>query len=373
MKYLSFLSILLLFASCGQEEVVTETKIRPVRYGEVVTDNGTSSQSYTGVATAAGETPLSFRVGGTIRDLRVKLGDRVKRGQVIALIDPTDLQVQSSQSSAQYESYQAQLKSAETQLVAARSAYDRTLRLYESNSVSLSDFEQARSQFQSAEAQVDAAKSQLSASGSQVRAANNQVSYTRLTAPFSGVITMRDVETNQAVSPGQAVVMLSTENDPEVRVNLPEDQIGAIKKGMQVAIDFSALTGRTFVGTVTEIAYAAGSAPSYPVTIRVEKADASVRPGMAANVRFTFGKTDAETKEMLVTPIASVSSDAEGEFVYLLTPGAGENYIANKKRITVGELQGSGFAVMAGLKAGDKVATAGIKVLLDGMEVRLME
>jgi RND family efflux transporter MFP subunit len=373
MKYLSLLYILLLFASCGKEEVVTETQVRPVRYGEVVTDNGTSSQSYTGVATAAGETPLSFRVGGTIRDLRVKLGDRVKRGQVIAVIDPTDLQVQSSQSSAQYESYQAQVKSAETQLVAARSAYDRTLRLYESNSVSLSDFEQARSQFQSAQAQVEAAKSQLSASGAQVRAANNQVGYTRLTAPFSGVITMRDVETNQSVGPGQPVVVLSTEADPEVRVNLPENQIGAIERGKKVAIEFSSLAGRTYTGTVTEVAYAAGSAPSYPVTVRIEKADAAVRPGMAANVRFTFGGDGGKTEEMLITPIASVSSDAEGKFVYLLTPGDGENYVATKKRVTVGDLQGAGFVVTEGLKAGDKVATAGIKVLLDGMEVRLME
>jgi multidrug efflux pump subunit AcrA (membrane-fusion protein) len=94
---------------------------------------------------------------------------------------------------------------------------------------------------------------------------------------------------------------------------------------------------------------------------------------MAANVRFTFGESSGKTKDMLITQVASVSSDAEGRFVYLLTPGNGGNYVANKKRVTIGDLHSSGFEVTDGLKAGDKVATAGIKVLFDGMEVRLME
>ncbi len=373
MKYLSLFPILLLFTACGgNEEVTTETQIRPVRYGEVVTDNGSTSQTYTGVVTAAGETPLSFRVGGTVRELRVKLGDRVKRGQLIASIDPSDLQVQSSQSTAQYESYEAQLKSAEASLIAARSAYDRTLKLYESNSVSLSDFEQARSQYESAQAQVEASKSQLDATGAQVRSANNQVSYTRLKAPFSGVITMVDVEKNQAVNPGQPVVVLSTEQDPEVRVNLPENRIGAIRKGKKVEIGFSALPGQAYAGTVTEVAFAAGSAPSYPVMVRIEKAGELVRPGMAANVRFNSEDSD-KGKSMLLTPVASVSQGPEGKFVFLLAPGNGGNFTVNKKPVTIGELHENGFEVTAGLQAGDKVATAGIKSLLDGMEVRLME
>jgi len=296
----------------------------------------------------------------------------VKRGQLIASIDPSDLQVQSSQSTAQYESYEAQLKSAEASLIAARSAYDRTLKLYESNSVSLSDFEQARSQYESAQAQVEASKSQLDATGAQVRSANNQVSYTRLKAPFSGVITMVDVEKNQAVNPGQPVVVLSTEQDPEVRVNLPENRIGAIRKGKKVEIGFSALPGQAYAGTVTEVAFAAGSAPSYPVMVRIEKAGELVRPGMAANVRFNSEDSD-KGKSMLLTPVASVSQGPEGKFVFLLAPGNGGNFTVNKKPVTIGELHENGFEVTAGLQAGDKVATAGIKSLLDGMEVRLME
>ncbi|NJC25903.1 efflux RND transporter periplasmic adaptor subunit [Neolewinella antarctica] len=374
MRYLSVIPIFLaLLTACGGgEEAAPELPLRAIRYGEVVTDDGSTSQSYTGVVTAAGETPLSFRVGGTIREMKVKLGDRTRRGQLIATLDPVDLQVQSSQASANYQAAEAQVESGETQLIAARAAYDRTLKLYENNSVSLSEFEQARSQFKSSQAQVQAAKSQLAASGASVQASRNQVSYTRLTAPFAGVITRVEVERNEFAGSGKAIVTLSTEEDPEVEVNLPENRIGAIERDMRVTIAFPSLPGREYAGVVSEVAYAAGDAPSYPVTVRIGEATSSIRPGMAANVRFTFGEGN-DAGPLLLTPIESVAEGPEGRFVYLLTAGAGGTYVANKQAVTIGDLHTAGFAVSAGLAAGDKVATAGIKSLLDGMEVRLME
>ena len=373
MNYLPLILLLLLTACGGQEEEKVETCTRAIRYGEVMTDNGTTTQTYTGVATAAGETPLSFRVSGTIRSLPVKLGERVRKGQLIATIDPADLEVQSSQSSAQYEASQAQLQSTETQLVAARAAYERTTRLYESNSVSLSEFEQARSQFQNAQAQVEAARSQLNASGAQVRAARNQVSYTRLTAPFSGIITTLNAEANEYAGSGKTIVTLSTEEDPEVEVNLPESRIGVVRTDMPVRITFPALNDQEFDGTVSEVAYASGDAPSYPVVIRIAESTPTIRPGMAASIRFTFNDGN-DGGDLLLTPIESVTEGPETKFVYLLTPSdSSANYVAHKRPITIGALHDNGFEVTSGLQPGDKVATAGLKQLLDGMEVRLLE
>lgn len=374
MKYVILLAVSLGVLSCGQDaEVMVETRTRAIRYGEVVVDDGSTTQTYTGVATAAGETPLSFRVGGTIRSLPVRLGERVRKGQLIATLDPADLEVQRSQSVAQYEASEAQLQSAETQLVATRAAYERTTRLYESNSVSLSEFEQARSQFQNARAQVEAARSQLSASGSQVRAARNQVSYTRLLAPFDGVITALNVEANQFAGSGTAIVTLSTENDPEVEVNLPEGRIGLVEPAMSVEVQFPALGDQQFPGVVSEVAYASGDAPSYGVIVQLQEAPATIRPGMAANVVFTFTEGGAPGDSLLLTPIESVAEGPQDRYVFLLTPSdSTDNYIARKQPVTVGDLHPNGFEVKSGLQAGDKVATAGLKQLLDGMEVRLL-
>ncbi len=374
MKYLSLFLLLLLITACGgDEEVKVETRTRAIRYGEVMTDDGNTTQTYTGVATAAGETPLSFRVSGTIRTLSVKLGERVKKGQLIATLDPQDMEVQRSQSSAQYEANQAQLQSTETQLVAARAAYDRTTKLYESNSVSLSEFEQARSQFQNAQAQVEASRSQLNASGAQVRAARNQVGYTRLTAPFDGVITTRSAEANEYAGSGKAIVTLSTEKEPEVEVNLPESRIGVVTPDMDVTITFPSLGNKEFPGRVTEVAYASGDAPSYPVVISILEGTQSIRPGMAASVRFSF-HDGTGSGDLLLTPIESVTEGPSEKYVFLLTPSdSTDNYVAHKRPVTIGQLHQNGFEVTSGLEVGDKVATAGLKQLLDGMEVRLLE
>ena len=103
MRTLLYFGLLLLLTACGgtTDEVAVETPIRAVRADRVTLDDGTSSQVFNGVAEAAGRTPLSFRVAGTLRTLPVNLGQRVRRGQLIATIDPADLQVQQSQATAQ--------------------------------------------------------------------------------------------------------------------------------------------------------------------------------------------------------------------------------------------------------------------------------
>jgi multidrug efflux pump subunit AcrA (membrane-fusion protein) len=94
---------------------------------------------------------------------------------------------------------------------------------------------------------------------------------------------------------------------------------------------------------------------------------------MAANVKFTYGGGGgAKSDSLLLVPIEAVTQGPEGKFVFLLSPGPNGNYLVNKQPVTIGALQEKSFVVDAGLTAGDKVATAGISVLLDGMEVRLL-
>ncbi|WP_157976169.1 efflux RND transporter periplasmic adaptor subunit [Lewinella sp. IMCC34191] len=375
MKYFHLLALLLLLTACGggDEEATVEPPVRAVRAQHVTVDDGTSSQVFNGVAEAAGRTPLSFRVAGTLRSLPVKLGQRVNRGQLIATLDPADLRVQQSQANAQRQASQAQLESAQTQLIAAQAAYERTSRLYENNSVSLSQFEQVRSEFQSAQAQVEAARSQLEASGAQVQAAGNQVAYTRLPAPFAGVITEKHVEENEYAGSGRAIVTLSTEENPEVEVSVPEDFVGRLASGQQVEITFSSIPDRAFTGTISEVAYAAAGSPSYPVTIAVNDETEAIRPGMAATVRFQFGDATGGRDTLIVAPTASVSEGPDGRYVFRLEAGdRADQYVARRVPVTVGDYTHSGFVVRDGLRPGDLVATAGLKQLLDGMPVRLL-
>ncbi|MEO1436480.1 MAG: efflux RND transporter periplasmic adaptor subunit [Bacteroidota bacterium] len=368
---LGFLTLLIW--GCGGKQTVEELPdlVRPVKYGKVLRSGGKNVHTFSGLAQSGQESKLSFRVAGTIRTLNVKLGDRVRRGQVIATIDPTDYTVQAEQASASKKGSDANLKSAETQLIIARTNYQRIEKLYESNSVPLSEFEQAKSNYETAQASFEAAQTQVTSSEKQVESAKNQVAYTRLTAPFTGVITAVNAEENELVGSGSPVAVLSSEAEPEVSVGVPENLISKVRKGQEVDIRFSALIGQSFKGAVQEVSYAAGTSPTYPAIIRIKGASNEIRPGMAAEVTFNFSK--ATEKSFVVSPVQAVGEDAEGNFAFLLEPASGEAYTVKKQAIEIGQLLPGGFEVKSGLKEGDLVATAGLSTLLDSMTVKLID
>jgi RND family efflux transporter MFP subunit len=302
--------------------------------------------------------------------MNVKLGDRVRKGQLIATIDPIDYSIQAEQANASTQGAEANVQAAETQLINARSTYQRIEKLYENNSVPLSDFEQAKSAYESAQASYDASKTQLTSAQKQSQSARNQVSYTRLLAPFSGVITGLNAEVNELVRSGTPVAELSSEDKPEVNIGVPENAISAIKKGQAVQIQFSVLPNQVFAGKVSEVSYAAGSSPTYPAIISIDNPSKAIRPGMAATVIFQE-KATAQTP--LVCPVPALAKDTDGIFVYILEKGSNDHYAARRQGVTVGELLPDGFVIESGLEKGQLVATAGLKSLLDGMQVRLAQ
>ncbi|MEL6277086.1 MAG: efflux RND transporter periplasmic adaptor subunit, partial [Bacteroidota bacterium] len=327
--------------------------------------------TFPGVAQAEKEANLSFRVSGTVRNLNIKLGDRVRKGQLIASLDPIDYSIQADQATASEKGAEANLQSAETTLINARANYQRIEKLYENNSVALSEFEQAKSSYESAQSQYEAAKTQVTSAEKQTQSARNQVNYTRLTAPFSGIITAVNIEANELVGSGSPIAILSSISKPEINVGIPENLISRIKKGQKADISFSVLPNQSFKGTVQEVSFAAGNAPTYPAIIRIDNASAEIRPGMAANVRFDLGDPGAEKK--LVSPVKAIGSGADGNYAFVLETTQEGSYKVNKRSVKVGDLLPDGFIVLDGLQEGDLVATAGIKSLLDGMEVTLLE
>lgn len=372
--------------SCEEKAVETSKKIRPIKYAKIEKSTGVETHTFSGVAKAQNETNLSFKVAGTLSSVKVKLGDRVKRGQLIATIDPADYNIQTNQaisqkdgSMANAESAEANAKAAEAQLVSAQATYERVAKLYENNSVALSEYQQAKAgldaataQYDAAKAQVTAATTQVTAANEQVQAAGNQVSYTRLVAPMNGVITKVQVEANEVVNAGTMIATISSLGRPEVEVGVPEVFINKIQKGQNVNITLPSAPAQSFQGLVSQVAYASGSSPTYPVIVEVDKSVEQIRPGMAANVEFLFPKASVTATSTMTIPVEAVGKDNQGNFVFVLTQKSEGVYTAEKKVITIGKLAPDGFELIDGLREGDLVATAGLKSLMNGVEVKLM-
>jgi len=332
---------------------------RLVRYQQISLTEAGRVRTFSGVASSKDEPELSFKVAGTIAELPVKVGDKVRRGDLIAELDPTDYQLSLEEADAGLRRAQAEARNAEA-------AFARTRDLYENDNASRTDYDTARAGAESARAAVVSSQARL-------ELARRQLAYTRLEAPAAGSLASVDVVVNENVRTGQRVVMLlTTGTGLEVRITMPESLITRIERGQQVVVRFDALPEHSFAGRVSEVGVAAtGAGTTFPVTVALEEEDPGLRAGMAAQVDFRFQSGDAEGR--LLLPPHAVGEDREGRFVFVVEPTGEGRGVARRRAVTIGELTSEGLEVLSGVSDGDRVVTAGVGSLADGETVRFGE
>ena len=345
-----------LAGGCSREVPEAETVLRPVLFQQVESRSAANRATYVGVARAGVEADLSFRVGGTVESVRVDVGEQVSRGQILAVLDPTDYELR-------VEEAEAAVAQAVASSRRAQADYDRTRALYEANNASKSDFDAARAAAESAEAQVEAGAKQL-------EQARQQLGYSRLRSPSDGVIARVGVEVNENVSAGQGLFLLTSGAHPEVRVAVPEVAIGAVERGQPVTATFDALPGQSFAATVSEVAAAALDTPTFEVTVRIDSPGEQIRSGMAADV--TFELQDGEATEAIFLAPVAIGEDHRGNYVYVIEASGDGAGVARRREVEVGEMTQNGIEVR-GVEVGELVATAGVRRLVDGMEVSLVD
>jgi RND family efflux transporter MFP subunit len=348
-----WLLTLAVLPGCGGEPPATEPQVRPVRVERVSRSAAARTRTFSGVARASVESNLSFRVAGTLVALPVEVGDRVRRGDVIARLDPVDYELQVEEAEAAL----AQARAAERN---AEATYDRARSLYENNNASKADLDAARAASESAAAQVDAARKR-------VALYRQRASDTVLRSPRDGAVAAVQVEVNENLRSGQSVVLLSA-GDPLVEVAVPEALISDVHRGDAASATFDALPGRRFAAHLTEVGVAAvGGTPTYPLRAKLDEPPAGLRPGMAAELTFTTGGAG----DRLVVPPVAVLEDAAGRFAFVVEDGADGGQVARRRSVEVGDLRAEGLEVLSGLEDGDLLITAGARRLEDGAAVRL--
>lgn len=351
---LGVLGVLVL--SCGEAEKKEEKTLRPVKYQQVGYLGGEKLRTFSGTARTDKIINLSFRSSGIITQFDMKLGQKVKKGQLLGKLDNV-------QARLAHEQAITQLNSAASQMNTSKLNLNRVRSLYEKGSAALSDFEQAKNSFKNAEEGYKSAQR-----GVQIQ--KEQINYGFIYAPEDGVVASISAEVDENVQPGQAVAVLNSGADMEISLGLPESIINGVAEGMQVAVDFSSLPGKNFKGKVTEVAPAVDvNTATYPVRVTVTDPSEDVKSGMAANVSFDFGNHKM-VDNRLVVPTHAVGEDSNGRFVFLIEEDGGVAKV-KKQQVALGNLSGEGFEVTSGLKAGQKIAVAGLQTLLDGQEVSL--
>jgi RND family efflux transporter MFP subunit len=346
---------MILALGCGKEEPGPEPIVRPVRTVQVFAGDAARVRSFSGLSRAGLESNLSFKVAGTVERLPVKVGDRVRSGQLLAALDDTDYELRVRQTAASLERAQAELRNAE-------SSYERVRALYENNNASRAQLDQALTARESARAEVRSTENSL-------ELARLQLEYAVLKAPVAGAIRSLSIERNENVLAGQTVVVLSAGERPEVEVGVPEMLVNQVREGMGVRVRFDALGGRSVTATVTEVGVAPERGGStFPVIARIDDVDPEVRPGMAAEVEFEL---DSGGRDRMTVPSFAVSEDRTGRFVYVVELGDEGRGTVRRRAVEVGDITSGGLEILSGLDDGDLVVTAGVSKIQDGLEVRV--
>jgi RND family efflux transporter MFP subunit len=357
MKKILYTVAIFAMVSCGNEKIKEEADIKQVVFAIIGNQSDGELKTFNGKSQSGTENSLSFRTNGLITDLKVKNGEKVRKGQVLAKVDTKDI-------SLAYDKAKASVASAKSQMNTLKSSLDRTKKLYQTNGASLSDLEQAKNAFKNAEANYNTALKAQNIQGSQFE-------YAKIIAPTDGIITAVNASENEFAKAGTPIIIVnSIGSDLEISVGVPESFISKISNSMTADIK---LNNKTYQGIVTEVAFSVGNNFTYPVIVKIEKPSEDLRPGMPAEVTFNIETQTEITKTNLIVPVKAVSNDSDGDFVYKLIKNEGETYSAKRVLVKLGTLKDNGFEIIEGLKNGDLVATAGLRSLYDGMIVNLMK
>ncbi len=353
----------LLFGACSDQAKKAESAPEMVRNLALIqVQSRTVPDVLEGVGTtrAAQTSTLASQMMGTLVEVRAREGDRVQRGQVLAVIDDSQPRAALDRANAADAASRQQLAAAETDLALAESTLKRYQTMYDRKSVSPQEFDEVKTRQQAALARRDMARADQEQAKAAIAQAATAMEYTRIRAFFDGVVTEKKADTGSLASPGMPIFTLEDVRRYRLEAAINETDLAAIKIGQTVPVVVDALGSEPLAGKVAQIVPAADVA-SRSFLVKVElPADARLRSGLFGRAQFTRGERRA-----LTVPQTAVVERGQMQAVFLLD----QNKIAALHYVTLGKPNQGQVVVLAGLQNGDWLVAAPGTLELDGKRI----
>ena len=352
---------LLILTGCDDPDEEIVAPLRQVKSMVVTGGDGAQEQSFSGRLHSTSEVGFSFKVAGTIEQLPVQVGDQVRKGDVLARIDPADYELQ-------VERAEAALAESEAALRNAKANYARVKKLYEAGNVARTTLDQARAEFDTATAGVQA-------NGKALEIARKDLSYTILRADADCAIATVIPDVGENVAGGTTIIDAACGDGLEVKLNIPESVISHIAKDMGVTVHFSAIEDRGFEGVVSKVGVSSvGAGTTFPVDVLITDRDQSaLKAGLSAVVTFAIDVTKKGDVVPIIVPPFAVGADEQGQFVYTLMVTSGDVATVRRTAVEIGAVSQDGVEIRSGVLPNMRIVVAGLTVLREGMEVRIVD
>jgi len=238
-------------------------------------------------------------VSGLMKEIYVDYNSEVKKGQLLAQIDPATFQASVDQQTAQINNAEANLAKLNAEMVMAEKTYNRYRNLYKKNFIARSELDQAESDFLAKKASIGAQRASIAQARASYNTAITNLGYTKITAPVDGTIISRDIDVGQPVAASfQAPELFTIAQDltkMQIEVNVSEADIGNVKEGQDVEYTLDGYPDSTFYGKVTQVrldSTTTSNVVTYTVIVSVSNDDLKLKPGMTANVSIITKKSE---------------------------------------------------------------------------------
>lgn len=350
-KNILFIMVLLAgisFTSCGNKSADKDAAVaaaKPdVKVEKAIKQLVPQTEVYTATVESDVKNNISPNAPMRIERILVDVGDMVSKGQVVAILDASNIQqvkLQLDNQKAVYANQQVE--------------FNRIAELYKVGGVSKSDFDMAKVQLDGMKAQIDVLNTQY-----------NQLSTnTQLRAPISGYVTARNYD-NGDMYGGQPILTIEQTNPVKLIINVSENFYKKVKRGMPANITLDAYEDEQFDGKVTIVAPMVNATThTFPVEITISNPAQKVRPGMFARANLNFG----DENNVVVPDLAVVKQIGSGDrYVYVYKDGK-----VSYNKVELGRHLQDKYEILSGVEDGDMVVTAGQTRLANGVEVNVVK
>ena len=342
MRVLLATSLALALAACGSEPVAPALPPLP-KLDTVVLQAGADARGrgWDGVVEAVQQAELTAQTGGRVTVVNVDVNDRVDKGDVLLRLTAVEQQAGANTAAAQ-------LRAADAAATEAAANYRRYAALGDAQYVSRAQIDQARAARDSAAAARDAARAQLAQAG-------QQTEYTVIRAPFAGIVSARQVEPGESVAPGQPLMAVYAPGALRIEVQVPQSDAVAIRAASRAQVVLG--DGRR-IDTAGVTVFPAADPSTHSVGVRVTLPDVEQAPQPGATAKVVFPISTGGGDRVVRIPAGALAQRGEISGVYVLADNS-----LTLRQVRLGQRSGGQVEVIAGLKAGDKVATDPVAAL----------
>ena len=300
------------------------------------------------------------QVRGTDASMRIlQPGDRISKGAILAKLRESDYVVKLNEAKSNEADAAANFNQAKLD-------FERAQNLFDSKSLTKSDYDASHARYQSAQARLQGAVESR-------KEAEIPLQDSKLTAPMDGVIVKRNIEVGSLVAAGTVAFVLADSMNVKVVFGVPDISVSQVHLGQTVTVTIDALPGGGFPGRITKIDPSADpNSRIFQVEIEVPNRDQRLKPGMIAAV--TLGGTTESTQQVTVPLTAIIRTPGNNaDYALYVVDHRGDKDVALLRRVKLGPVSGNMVVVIEGIQRGDSVIVKGTNLVVEGEPVRVVQ